>query len=128
MGDFRLDTAAPRSQTVTINGAGFSAEFAVLGVTRRVQTEAARRIADANRIMDAAKDATGAELADLIDQAARVEIAVASLRLRPATEGGEPASELLTRLWEEDSLERDRHLTPLVKHLYGGGVDDDPPA
>lgn len=123
MGDFNLDTHAPAEHHVVLNGQ----RYAVVGVTRTMSRAAAKKQAEARKLNEQAQAATNGKLPELNDKAAMLMIDVAAMRLTP-TDGAEPAAELLTRLWEADELEVDRHLEPLVRHLYGEETQPVPPA
>jgi hypothetical protein len=122
MGDFSLDTKAPADHHVVLNGQ----RYAVIGITRTIQRTAAEKQTEARKLREEAETANG-NLPEVTEAAALLMIQVAAMRLRPVGDA-EPADTVLTRLWEAEELEIDRHLDPLLTHLYSQETHPVPPA
>jgi hypothetical protein len=123
MSDFNLDTNAPAEHHVVLN----KQRYQVVGITRSIQRAAAEKQARAKKIREQAEAATNGKLPELNDEAAQLMIETVAMRLKETGDAPPPLT-LLTELWEADELEIDRHLVPLVSHLYGEETQPVPPA
>lgn len=134
MAEFTVDTThVDTDQTVKIpevdeTGTVVDHRFAVRGLTREVARSYNRLLRDVKDRQTVAEHATnGAATDDEVDELAALYFTGIAIRLDPIN-GAPQADTLLERLWQGGRLTIDKHLGPLMSHLYSGVTEPDPPA